>query len=78
MTDITIKIDSMAEKMLAHLIRVMESEPPRPSDSDPAYLVEEITMNHYQWCRQRDAIRLLLGIQLINLTLEQYPMEGIT
>jgi hypothetical protein len=80
MNDVTkthvIELDNMSLMMLQHLREHQDEEPKRPDDDDPRYLVEEMTARHYEWSRTHQAIRLLLGVQLVNLAVEQLAQEG--
>lgn len=73
-----IELNDLAVMMFRHLHDVMQSEPPIATEGYPRHEAEEMATNHYEWARQRDAVRILLGIQLVNLGLDQleHPLEG--
>jgi hypothetical protein len=62
--------------MLQHLREHQAEEPPLPHESEGRYEHEEMTALHYEWSRTHQAIRLLLGVQLVNLAVEQLAQEG--
>ena len=66
-----IELEHLQILMLTHMKEVMAIEPPLPNGNEPRHLAEEMAATHYEWTRQRDAIRILLGVQLVNLALEQ-------
>ena len=66
-----IELDDLQVKILQHMKEVMAAEPPQPTGNEPRFLAEEMSTLHYEWSRQRDAIRILLGVQLVNRALEQ-------
>lgn len=66
-----IELDDLQVMILRHMKEVMAAEPPLPHGGEPRHLAEEMAGVHYEWTRQRDAIRILLGVQLVNLALEQ-------
>lgn len=57
--------------MLDRLQELLDTEPPTP---DPETMIgsayNEVADEHYQWQRQVDAFRLLLGIRLVNQALD--------
>lgn len=67
----TITLDPMAEMMLRHLKEHQAEEPQVPSPDDDRYAHEEKAALHYEWARAHQAIRLLIGVQLVNLAIEQ-------
>jgi hypothetical protein len=64
-----VELDSMALMMLKQLRQHELDEPVVPEDG--RYQHEEMSALHYEWSRAHQAIRLLLGIQLVNLAEEQ-------
>jgi hypothetical protein len=66
-----IELEDLQIMILRHMKEVMAAEPELPNDGYPRHLAEEMAATHYEWSRQRDAIRILLGVQLVNLALEQ-------
>lgn len=66
-----IELDPLQIMMLRHMKEVMAAEPELPNGGEPRHLAEEMAGAHYEWSRTRDAIRILLGVQLVNLALEQ-------
>jgi hypothetical protein len=80
MNDVTkthvIELDNMALMMLKHLREHQGDEPPAPDYDGPRYQAEEMSARHYEWSRAHQAIRLLLGVQLVNLAEEQLDQEG--
>jgi hypothetical protein len=64
-----IELDEMTLMMLRHL-RDHEAEEPVVPD-EGRYEHEERSALHYEWSRAHQAIRLLLGVQLVNLAIEQ-------
>ena len=71
-----IQLDSMALMMLRHLKEHSAEEPPQPNGEEGRYEHEEMSSHHYEWARSHQAIRLLLGIQLVNLAEEQINQKG--
>lgn len=45
-------------------------------EGESRYLAEEMSSLHYEWARSHQAIRLLLGIQLVNLADDQLGQKG--
>ncbi len=70
-----IELDSMALMMLRHLRDHSAEEPPQPNGEEGRYEHEEMASLHYEWARTHQAIRLLLGIQLVNLATDQLGEE---
>ena len=66
-----IVLDDLTEMMFQHMKRVMADEPPLPGEDHDRFEHEEMAAAHYEWSRQRDAVRILLGVQLVNLGLAQ-------
>jgi hypothetical protein len=65
-------MDRMALMMLKHLRQHEVDEPPQPEpDTTGRFEEEEMAALHYEWSRAHQAIRLLLGVQLVNLAVEQ-------
>lgn len=64
-----IELDQMTLMMLQHL-REHEAEEPRMPDQG-SFEHSEMAALHYEWSRTHQAIRLLLGVQLVNLAVEQ-------
>jgi hypothetical protein len=64
-----IELDQMSLMMLRHLREHGAEEPAVPEDG--RYEHEEMSALHYEWSRTHQAIRLLLGVQLVNQALEQ-------
>lgn len=64
-------MDRMTLMMLKHLKDHEVDEPPQPDETNSRYEAEEMTALHYEWSRAHQAIRLLLGVQLVNLAVEQ-------
>lgn len=73
-----IELDDLSVRIFQHLKQIMSEEPPLPNGGEPRYLSEEMATAHYEWSRQRDAIRILLGVQLVNQGLEQLELKGGT
>ena len=71
-----IQLDSMALMMVKHLREHLTEEPPRPDEGCGRYEHEEMEALHYEWARSHQAIRLLLGIQLVNLAEDQLNQKG--
>ena len=72
-----IELDQMALMMLKQLRLHEVDEPPQPDETNSRFEAEEMTALHYEWSRAHQAIRLLLGVQLVNLAVDQQPtMEG--
>lgn len=71
-----IQLDSMALMMLNHLKEHCAEEPPRPQEDKSRYEHEEMSSAHYEWARTHQAIRLLLGVQLVNLAEDQLDQKG--
>lgn len=57
-------------KMLEMYRGVQLAEPPLDPDAD-AYSRQEQEMNHYEWQRHLNSIRLMTSIQLFNMALNQ-------
>jgi hypothetical protein len=80
MNDVTkthvIELNNMTLMMLKHLREHQAEEPPQPDDGVGRYEHEEMTAQHYEWSRTHQAIRLLLGVQLVNLAVEQLDQNG--
>lgn len=70
-TDEVIVLDKMCQMMLQHLKDHQAEEPPQPDNTNGRYETEEMAALHYEWSRAHQAIRLMLGIQLVNLAMEQ-------
>lgn len=66
-----IELDDMSLMMLKHLNEHQDEEPPQPDETNGRYETEEMSARHYEWSRTHQAIRLLLGVQLVNLAEEQ-------
>jgi hypothetical protein len=66
----------MALMMLRHLREHGTEEPPLPMEGESRYMAEEMSSLHYEWARSHQAIRLLLGIQLVNLAEDQLGQKG--
>ena len=66
-----VELDQMALMMLKQLRLHEVDEPPQPDETNSRYEAEEMTALHYEWSRAHQAIRLLLGVQLVNLAVEQ-------
>lgn len=66
-----IELTDLQVMILKHMKEVMAAEPEFPTGNEPRHLAEEMAATHYEWSRQRDAIRILLGVQLVNLCLDQ-------
>ncbi len=64
-----IQLDSMALMLLKHLRDHETEEPVVPQEG--RYEHEEMAALHYEWARAHQAIRLLFGVQLVNLALDQ-------
>ena len=64
-----IQLDSMTKMMLQHLRDHAAEEPEVPEEG--RYEHEEMSALHYEWSRTQQAIRLLIGVQLVSLALEQ-------
>jgi hypothetical protein len=64
-----IELDDMSLMMLRHLKEHEAEEPVVPEEG--RYEHEEMSALHYEWSRAHQAIRLLLGVQLVNQALEQ-------
>jgi len=64
-----IELDDLTLLMLKHLREHATEEPQIPENS--RYEHEEAASAHYEWARTQQAIRLLLGVQLVNLALDQ-------
>ena len=64
-----IQIDSFTIKMIQHLRDHAAEEPEVPEEG--RYEHEEMSAMHYEWSRTQQAIRLLIGVQLVSLALEQ-------
>lgn len=74
---IVIELDSMTRMMLRHLEEHQAQEPEVPTGDDDRYAHEEKAALHYEWSRAHQAIRLMLGIQLVNLAVDQItPKKG--
>lgn len=75
MNDVTkthvIELDQMSMMMLKQLRQHEVDEPPQPDETHSRYEAEEMTALHYEWSRTHQAIRLLVGVQLVNLANEQ-------
>lgn len=64
-----IQLNDLTLLMLKHLREHAAEEPQVPEDG--RYEHEEAASAHYEWSRTQQAIRLLLGVQLVNLAEEQ-------
>ena len=75
MNDVTkthlVELDDMTLMMLQHLRDHQDEEPPQPGETNGRYEADEMAAHHYEWSRTHQAIRLLLGVQLVNLAVEQ-------
>lgn len=71
-----IELDSMSLMMLQHLREHAAEEPPQPGEEHGRYEQEEMAALHYEWARGHQAIRLLLGVQLVNLAEDQLVQGG--
>jgi hypothetical protein len=71
-----IELDSMALMLLKHLREHGAVEPQVPEEG--RYEHEEMSALHYEWSRAHQAIRLLVGIQLVNLAIDQIQEGGAT
>ena len=69
-----IQLNSSALMMLQHLRDHQSEEPQIPEEG--RYLTEEMAALHYEWSRTHHAIRMLLGIQLVNLATDQLDQKG--
>lgn len=64
-----IELDDLCLLMLKHLNAHNNEEPAVPDNG--RYEHEEAAAAHYEWSRAHQAIRLMLGIQLVKLATEQ-------
>lgn len=69
-----IQLDSMTLMMLQHLKDHAAEEPPRSNENHGRYEQEEMNALHYEWARTHQAIRLLLGVQLVSLAESQLQL----
>lgn len=73
MNDVTkthlVELDDMTLMMLQHLRDHQDEEPLMPDQG--SFEHSEMAALHYEWSRTHQAIRLLLGVQLVNLAVEQ-------
>ena len=69
-----ITLNPLAEMMLRTLCDALRREPKAPGgdDAEPSQDAERAAQ-HYEWTREVNAYRILLGIQLIKCALEQVP-----
>ena len=73
-----VQLDRLTLMMLQHYREHQREEPPLPGDSNSRYEHEEMAALHYEWSRAQEAIRLLLGVQLVNLAIDQIQEGGAT
>jgi hypothetical protein len=71
-----IELDEMSLTILKHLREHQAEEPRQPTEENSRYQHEEMTALHYEWARTHQAIRLLLGVQLVNLAVDQLDQRG--
>ena len=64
-----IQLDNLSLMMIKHLRDHAAEEPEVPEEG--RYEHEEMSALHYEWSRTQQAIRLLIGVQLVSLALEQ-------
>jgi len=65
-----IQVDSTTERLIEHLLMLGGAEPPS-GEEEVGAKAEEIAQTHYEWARQVNAVRLLIGVRLVNLALEE-------
>lgn len=69
-----IQPDDTTVAFIRMLRDVLADEPPIPDpDLLGAHGVAEAELNHYEWRRHGNALRLLIGVRLTNLALEDEP-----
>ena len=66
-----IELNDLCLKMIQHLKDHQAEEPEAPNGDDDRWIHEEKAALHYEWSRAHQAIRLMLGIQLVHLAEEQ-------
>jgi hypothetical protein len=67
-----IEMDSITASFVRMLHNVMLQEPPVPDpDVLGAHGMAEAELNHYEWQRHVNALRLLIGVRLTNIALEE-------
>jgi len=58
--------------MLVSMLRdLYADEPPQPDEIMPMSLANETAEKHYEWQRQVNGARILLGVRLVNDALEE-------
>lgn len=68
------KPDDTTLAFIRMLREVLADEPPVPDpDVMGAHGVAEAELKHYEWQRHCGALRLLIGVRLTNLALEEEP-----
>lgn len=69
---------STNDVLLARLCALLLEEPPQPDpDELQGAALEEVGAIHYGWYRQVAALRLLLGVRLVNDALDQRLTPGL-
>jgi len=64
--------DRSTAMMIGLLRDTLADEPPNPDlDIHTGHHLNEIALHHYEWERNVSALRLLIGIRLTNLALEE-------
>lgn len=67
-----LQVDYTTERFIEMLRQVMRDEPVVPDlDRHDGHHLAEVAMNHYEWQRRIGALRLLIGVRLVNEALEQ-------
>lgn len=67
----TIVVDSTTGTFIRLLREVLAQEPPLPNDNMPMAYQNAVAEVYAQWQRQVSAYRLLIGVRLTNLALEE-------
>jgi hypothetical protein len=66
----TMEVDDTTTRFVTMLQEVMAKEPPVPDpDVLGAHGVAEAELNHYEWQRHVNALRLLIGVRLTEIAL---------
>ena len=73
-----IELDRLTLMMLQHLREHQRGGATATGRRKGRYEHEEMAALHYEWSRAHQAIRLLLGIQLVNLAIDQIQEGGAT
>jgi hypothetical protein len=63
---LTLNLDHTGQILVEYLRGLLSAEPPEPNGQMPEAYADETARAHDEWARQCAAIRLLLGVRIVN------------